>query len=569
MYVREDLFRILARVAETLGLGGVDFSLAPPRDSSHGDYASNIALVAAKARNENPMTLAERITQTLREEKPDGVAGITATPPGFVNITLAPEIFVANLSSVLEQGAGYGRGDALSGRRVMREYTDPNPFKEFHIGHLMSNAIGEALARLMDFGGAEVRRANYQGDIGLHVAKAIWKLRGRHFLDEELSPEDGIQRMNDAYIQGNQDFEYNTSAVRAQIHELNRTIYEQSNPEINKIYKKGRDLSLRYFEEIYRRLGTIFDEYFFESETGPRGKALVEEYLVKGVFEKSDSAVIFRGEEEGLHTRVFLTAGGLPTYEAKDIGLAFLKQERWPSEQSFSVTGNEIAEYFKVVRAALRHINPELAEKIVHIPHGMLRFKDAKMSSRKGNVVSATTFLDEVKTLALDKMRQAALVAQDRQEAVADDIAIAAVKYAILKQSIGRDIIFDPDSSLSFEGDSGPYVQYAHARACAVLAKAAATRLQPSVASPETPGKTERLLFHFPEVAASALADRAPHVVCTYLVRLAQTFNHYYAQTPILQGGDAASYRLALAAGVKTVLARGLALLGIAAPERM
>ncbi len=516
----------------------VKFSVEYPADLAHGDFASNVAMVAAKTAGENPKAVAEKIKEKILADKPEWLAKVEVAGPGFINFYLATSVFAAEIKKVLSEKENYGRGQKLAGQKVIVEYTDPNPFKEFHIGHLMPNVIGESLSRLLAFSGAEVKRACYQGDVGLHVARAVWGLL-------ELKPAQlSAATLGEAYAYGA------TKGDEAAIREINKKIYDKSDEAINKIYDEGRRVSLEYFETIYEKLGTKFDYYFFESAAGPFGKQVVEDNLGK-VFEKSDGAVVFKGaEEEGLHTRVFINSDGLPTYEAKELGLAKIKFDEFPYDQSIVVTGNEIQAYFKVLLKAMSLVFPDLAAKTKHVAHGMLRLPTGKMSSRTGDVITAEFLLAE---------------AMKAREDVTEPIAVAAIKYSILKQAPGRDIIFDLEKSLSFLGDSGPYLQYTAVRAQSILAKAPNLAVE-LVAEDAT--AVEKLLIRFPDLAAFAAQELAPNYIVTYLLELASAFNAYYAQNRII-GSENENYRLALTAAVAQVLKNGLGLLGIQTPDQM
>src|SRR3989344_1663328 len=344
---------------------GAEFSVFRPERPEFGDYSSNVAMVSKG----NPLEAAEEFKKKL--EKSDLFEKVEVAGPGFLNFFISPEVFIKNVEKITEEKDGYGRNEILSNQKVIVEYTDPNPFKEFHIGHLMSNAIGESLARVFEASGAEVRRANYQGDVGLHVAKAVWGA-----LKQNSSVDWGK-----AYVAGDRAYKEDESAKK-DISAINKKVYERGDAEINKLYDEGKKISLEYFEKIYKRLGTKFDFYFFESEGGIRGKEIVEDGLKKGVFEESDGAVVFKGERAGLHTRVFLSSEGLPTYEAKELGLAPMKYEKYPYDLSYIITGNEIIDYFRVLMEAMKEMFPDLAAKTRHVPHGMLRFASGKMSSR-------------------------------------------------------------------------------------------------------------------------------------------------------------------------------------------
>ena len=360
-------------------------SFEHPENPEHGDYSTNVALVLGKQLNQNPRKIADLIHSRLNIRDTGFVSEIKAEGLGFINFFLKQEYLIGELQEVIKKKEKYGQGDAQK-KKVMVEFTDPNPFKEFHIGHLYSNTVGESLSRLLEAQGAQVKRVNYQGDVGLHVAKAVWgmqrNLEEQHLSLKELAKKDLSVRMKflgQSYAKGNQAYE--TGNAKEDIESLNAKIFALDK-EIKELYQQGRKWSLEYFEQIYKRLGTKFDYYYFESEVGKVGEKLVEEGMKKGIFEKSQGAVIFPGEKYGLHSRVFITSQGLPTYEAKELGLAPTKYKDFKYDLSLIITGNEIIDYFKVLLAALKEINPELGRKTKHLSHGMVRLPEGKMSSR-------------------------------------------------------------------------------------------------------------------------------------------------------------------------------------------
>lgn len=502
-----------------------------------------------------PRELAERLASAL--ERPLWVGRVEVAGPGFLNFYVTRAQYIESiLTAALEEP--FSR---TTGHKVLVEYTQPNPFKPFHIGHLMSNTLGESLTRLFEHAGHEVRRANYQGDVGLHVAKALYGIHARG-----SDPSD-IHALGEAYVYGNEQYETDDAAKRA-IVELNKRVYARDDALMD-AYRAGREASLAHFEELYAVLGTKFDYYFFESETEGPGRMLVKEGLSQGVFEESDGAVVYRGEDEGLHTRVFLTREGLPTYEAKELGLAQLKAEKWDFDENVTTVAVEQDEYFKVVRAALTRLRPLLGPRYGHVPHGMMQLTSGKMSSRKGNVITGESLLADMRALALTKVAERS-IPEEEKSAIADMVAVAAIKYSVLKQKTGKNIVFDPERSLSFEGDSGPYLQYAHTRAASVLARAAEEGTAPGRGLP--PAHTtelERLLVRFDEVVLRAATEREPHYVTTYLTALASAWNSWYAAEKILDGTPAAPYKLAIAAAFQRTMSRGLWCLGIPIPERM
>lgn len=533
-----------------------DFSLEHPTELSHGDYATNAALAAAKTLGKIPREVAEMLVARLNIP---GVASIEVAGPGFINFRLERSFFVRAVEIALKEKWGWN--DAYVGKTVLVEYTDPNPFKEFHVGHLFTNTVGESIARLFMAAGADVKRVNYQGDVGMHVAKAVWGLQKLSADSTSLTPT----LLGKAYATGAAAYE---EGAKEDIQRINKALYERSDDELNALYDAGRQVSLDYFETIYKVLGTQFDHYFFESEAAPRGKELVLTH--PQIFPESEGARIFRGEEHGLHTRVFLNAEGLPTYEAKELALAKMKAEVYPYDHSVVSTSAEINEYFKVLKTAMGSVYPELAEKTEHIGHGTVRLAEGKMSSRTGNIISAVDFIDEMEAAVYTKATESEK-GQELSGHLATAIAVGAIKYAILKSNIFQDSIFNKEQALSLEGDSGPYLQYAHARICSVLDKASREGITPSCEQyPEDLADPEALLYRFPEVLRRALEERTPHHVAQYLTELVSSFNSWYAKETIVNAKDSYSpYKVAVSKAVAQTLKDGLWVLGIEAPERM
>jgi len=544
MKAKEEIKKIIQKA---IGKEAVDFLVQVPAESIHGDYSSNVALVLAKSLGKNPRQVADEIVAKIGNQK--FIDKIEVAGAGFINFYLSREYFIDQLKNI---DKNFGRNKNLKGQKIIIEFTDPNPFKEFHIGHLMSNSIGESISRIIDFQGAKIKRANYQGDVGMHVAKAIW--------GNLKNPNASWQ---ESYVLGAKNYEDNEEA-KIEITKLNKKIFERTDKGINKLYDQGKKESLNYFETIYKKLGTKFDCYFFESQMAPIGKKLVTENLGK-IFEAGENgAIIFKGENFGLHTRVFINSEGLPTYEAKELALAKIKHGKYNYDQSIVITGNEINDYFKVLLCAMTQIFPKLAENTKHIGHGMMRMPEGKMSSRTGKVVTFEFLLNEVKKLVAQKIAERELSEVEKKEII-ETVAIGALKYSILKQGIGSDIIYDFEKSISFEGDSGPYLQYAYARAQSILRKAKSEKIKVSLKkSPEQISQLEKLMNQFPEIVEKAGKELEPHGIVIYLTELAREFSNYYANNKIVDKSDEFSpYKLAIVEAFALIMKNGLWLLGI------
>ncbi len=597
-----------------------EVELEHPTAEEHGDYSSNVALRLAKELGKNPREVAEEIVNGLVGQKDSKLEKIEVAGPGFINFWLTKDFLAGQVSEVLKAGEKFGMSELGKGEKVVVEYTDPNPFKELHIGHLISNVTGESLTRLQEAIGATVWRADYFGDVGIHVAKSVWGLQQK-LVDGKLGLSELAQRpllervkfMGEAYVLGTKKYDEDEK-IKEEIGRLNTMLYVAAqkmwqrqgqkveinyDPEhklneaeidrIGELYETGRKWSLDYFETIYAKLGTNFDGYYPESRVGEVGYKYVLDNLGK-VFEESDGAVIFRGEKFGLHTRVFINKNKLPTYEAKELGLAPVKYQDFPYTKSIIVVATEIREYFKVLVEALKQVNPKLGNVTEPICTGMVRVPGGKMGSRFGNVVTVLGLIGQLKELVMPKLDNERLTDKEKDE-IAEKIAVAAIKYAFLKNGIGKDVVFDLEKSLSFEGDSGPYIQYTYARAKSVLRKAEGARSKKAEKTGDLAVEelaVLRYLYRFPEVVSAAAKQYAPNLVCSYLFELAKRYNNLYNNLPILSRtlrsssldklgtaglnnlpilGD--NTRLAITSATSIVLKNGLNLLGIEALERM
>ncbi len=542
------------------------FDVELTRDFAHGDYASNVALIVGKKTAVQPLGVAEKLLPFLGND-PDGyIDKVEIAGPGFLNFFVSDRYLESIIENCKLESENFGRNRTLSGQKVMVEYTDPNVMKPFHIGHLMSNSIGESLSRLYEGSGAEVSRANYFSDTGLAIAKAVW---GMKEMKQTMPPEsaDIVERtdfLGKAYAFGVKQAEESESTLN-EVKEINRQIYLALQGEPLELYRIGRRWSLEHFDLLYRKLGSNFDHLIPESEVAKSGLEMSWQALKDGIFAESEGAVVYPESKSGLHTRVFVTKEQLPTYEAKELALAKKKYELFPFDQSVSITGNEQNDYFKVVIKAIEEIIPNLKDKYKHISHGMLRLPTGKMSSRTGNVITGESLIAEVTQNATQK---------NADHEVAEKVAVGAIKYSILKQQPGKDIIFDFEKSLSLEGDSGPYLQYSYARATSVLAKAgerdANIRMHANYTN-DGEKKLMRLISRWPTILIQAQQHLAPQNICTYLIELAGEFNSFYASNVIInpEERETTELRLAITSALAQVLANGLWTLGIPVLDRM
>lgn len=586
--MKQQLQSLLEQILDGLSLQGLTIQVTSTTDPTHGDFATNIAFQAAKKLGKSPLEAAELIAQDLRTKNNELIEKIEVAKPGFINLTLKDSALINALVIEHKKLAS----SELAGKKIMIEFTDPNPFKEFHIGHLYSNIVGESISRLLEAVGAEVRRVCYQGDVGLHVAKALFGLRqlmanSKWQIEDlqKMSLNERAQILGQAYALGATTYEEDNSA-KEEIIAINKKVYEKDS-EIMTLYTKGKEWSLEYFEQIYKRLmdpkgQQAFTCYYFESEAATAGIDLVKKYK-DTVFEESQGAVIFPGEKYGLHSRVFINSLGLPTYEAKELGLAVTKYKDYPFDISIMITGNEIDEYFKVLLKALSMIEPEIAQKMKHISHGMVRLPEGKMSSRTGNVVTGEWLLNEAVSRATEKIKEAKTedgkLSESEKGDVSEMVGVGAVKWALLRSGIGKDVEFSFDESVSFEGNSGPYLQYTYVRTRSVLAKSEVDSrksensfdLRPSAYDLTSEERSLLvLLSQYSDIVLDAAEKYSPNTIATYLFEMAQLYNLFYQKHPILkEEGEVRAFRLKLTEKVGQTLQDGLNLLGIKTPDRM
>ncbi len=529
-------------------------------------------MAAAKSLKTNPRELAGKIiTEILRLNLDKNIEKVEEKN-GFINFYLSREFFSSSVKEILELGENFGKNDALKGKKIMIEYTDPNPFKPFHIGHLMTNAIGESVARIFEFSGAVVARANYQGDVGLHIAKAFYGMQKKGMPQDMSAPVQILaQYIGDSYVLGSTAYDEDPE-VKKEIDILNKKIYARDDKEVNEVYDWGFKVTMEAFEDLYKILGTKFDFYFLESQMAQIGLDIVQNNTGK-VFEDSDGAVVFKAEkyDPKLHTRVFITSAGLPTYETKELGLTVEKFKTDPDMYlSIVVTANEQADYMRVVAKAISLIHPEFEKRMQHITHGMMRLATGKMGSRKGNVVTGESLIRDSINIVNEKIKDRDFSEAERKT-VSEKVGVSALKYSILRSSIGSDIVYDFEKSISFDGDSGPYLQYSTIRAKSVLEKAENQNISHKREEfPNEVSNLEKILYRFPEIVAYSHQELEPHHIATYLTVLASDFNSFYAQTKIIDAEDKYSpYYLDLTTAFFVTMKNGLYILGITIPKRM
>ncbi len=533
----------------------VNVTVAP--ENTGADYATNVAMQLAKLVHKSPMVIAEMLKAELEGDE----LAVSVAAPGFLNFVVDGAALKAQIGQYAEGVQVAVQIDDYKDKMVVAEFSDPNPFKVLHVGHLYTSVVGDGISRLMELAGAKVVRANFGGDVGLHVAKTLYALSSRVTSSEEIDVLK-IEDIAKAYVEGTQAYEED-EAAQAEIKRLNKEIYrinaeDDHEGQLAQLYWRGRELSYQYFEDFYARIGVKFDKYYPESSVADRGLREVRAH-VGTTYEESDGAIVYKGEKIGLHTRVFINQEGVPTYEAKDVGLIFTKWDDWRFDESIVVTGNEQKDYMRVVLASVAEYAPQLVDRTSHLTHGLVKLPgNVKMSSRKGNFLKAVDVLDMVREML-------------GGEQANEQIVLAAIKYEFLKYKMGGDIVFDPQESVSTTGNSGVYILYSAVRAKKILAKSGTLEVQQSETEAEDNVFERRLskkIVQYEGMLREAVGEKAPYKVCTYLYELAQEFSRFYEHVQVA-GSQREAELMKIVQAYLNVMEHGLGLLGIEVPEAM
>ncbi|MBR3248512.1 arginine--tRNA ligase [Candidatus Saccharibacteria bacterium] len=537
----------LKKVIQNLYDLDFDPEITPSPANIAADYSTNAPLKLAKELHKPPIEIAEELSAQLEA---------FASAPGFLNFILPDEYLneqIAKLNNDFEKNIS---SDEYKGKTVICEFSDPNPFKVLHVGHLYTSVVGDAISRLYEYASAKVIRANFGGDVGLHVAKTMYIL-GRKDPDT-LTIEDIAQ----CYVEGTAAYEDDKKA-HEEITKLNKEIYKINAADIHgtkiaDLYWRGRELSYDYFKAFYASIGLKFDKFYPESTVAALGLKTVKEQLENGVYQMSDGAVIFDGEKFGLHTRVFINREGVPTYETKDVGLIFTKWQDYHFDKSIVITGSEQLEYMKVVLKSIEQYAPELVERTAHLTHGLVKLPgNVKMSSRKGNFLKAVDVLDMVKAEL-----------KEQYNSTDETVSLAATKYAFLKYKMGGNIIFDPKESVKMTGNSGPYLLYSAVRAKKILSKIKNNQGIKNYTYNNYEKLLSKKIIEYKSILSEAVTEMAPHKLANYLYELAQEFSRFYEHCPVA-GSPEESERKKLVQVYLDVITHGLKILNIGIPEEM
>lgn len=565
--------RIAALLAQALGSTAAEVAgwLETPKDVKLGDYALP-CFQLAKARKQSPVAIAAEVAAALAPGAAGaGLAAVRATGP-YVNFTLDRAAFVGStLRTILEQGDAYGSSTVGAGKTVVVDYSSPNIAKPFGIHHLRSTVIGAAIVRLHRALGYRVVGVNHLGDWGTQFGQLItaWRRQG----DEARLDREGIPYLLELYVQFNKDLAADPTlrdAARKAFAEL-----ERGDPEARRLWKRFRDVSEAEFKRVYELLGIRFDAFTGESFYEDKMAPVVAELEAKGLLQESRDARIVDLTADNLGVCVIQKADDATLYVTRDLAAAMYRQATYGFAKALYVVGNAQSLHFQQLVRLLQLLGRDFAQNVIHVPFGLMRFPDRKMSTRAGDILMLEDVLDQA-------VERAAAIVADKNPALAANAAIAravgvgAVIFNDLKNRRARDVVFDWNEVLAFEGETGPYLQYVHARIASVLRKATARTDAERAGADSTLLATDverelvRKAADYGAVLARAADACEPSFVADYLLELGAILNRFYIECRILgEAPELTEARLALVRAVQIVIKNGLSILGIEALEEM
>ena len=550
-----------------------------------------------KAARKSPEMVGEEIGKYLVENAGDVVAKYNVVK-GFLNLVISDAPWIALLNQVNADPQFGFQPVTDKSPLVMIEYSSPNTNKPLHLGHVRNNLLGSALARIVEANGNKVVKTNIVNDRGIHICKSMlaW-LKWGNGETPESSGKKGDHLIGDYYVAFDKHYREEVKQLMAQgmdedtakqeaplIKEAHEMLvkWEQNDPEVRALWKKMNEWVYAGFDETYKMMGVSFDKIYYESDTYLEGKEKVIEGLQKGLFyRREDGSVWADLTGEGLDEKLLLRSDGTSVYMTQDIGTAKLRFQDYPIDKMIYVVGNEQNYHFQVLSILLDKLGFKWGKDLVHFSYGMVELPNGKMKSREGTVVDADDLMEamiaDAYEASKERVKQTAM-SEDEAREVARKVGLGALKYFILKVDARKNMLFNPEESIDFNGNTGPFIQYTYARIASILRKAKEQRVvipaQLSTVNCQLSTKESELiqkLNQFPVAVRQAGTDYSPSGICNYCYELTKAFNQFYHDFTILgePNEDLKIFRLSLAKAVAKVIALGMGLLGIEMPERM
>jgi len=549
-------------VSKVLGVSAseIESIIEIPKDSGHGDYALPCFSFAKKFKK-SPIEIAKEIAHKLEASDFDRIEPLGPYVNFFIN---QKKQSIHVISNILDKKDSYGSNDIGKGKTFMIEFSQPNTHKAFHVGHIRGTCFGESLARIREFSGYKALRLNYSGDTGMHIAKWIWAYKKFHANERVKQDESWFAKI---YVEAVKKLEDNPKGEQ-EVEEINRALDARSDSKVLKLWRDTRAKSIAAWKPIYKDLDVRFDKHFFESEVEKEGKDIAQQLVKRGIATISDEATIMDLKDYNLGVWVLLRRDGTVLYSAKDLALAKMKYHDYHVDESLVVTSVEQNLHFQQLIKTLELMDFPNWKSYKHLGYESVRFPWGKMSSRTGDNVFYADFRNELVTEAKKEIKKREKISDLEADRRAIRIAVAAMKYSMLKQDIHKIQIFNKEEALRLEGDTGPYLLYTYARAKSIIRK---TKVSSKIET-EQVYDSERLLVNllarFPEVVENANNSMAPALVAHYAYDLAQQFNEFYHKCQVI-GSDNQKFRVALVSATAQVLHNALSLLGIPVLEQM
>jgi len=555
------------------------------------EFEGQVTLVTfpfTKVSRKSPEQTGNEIGEFLKNEVPE-ISAFNVIK-GFLNISLADSFWLNKFYTEIltDDFANF----KPNGKKVMVEYSSPNTNKPLHLGHVRNNLLGYSVAKILEAAGYEVIKANLVNDRGIHICKSMlaWRkygngetpessgLKGDHLVgkyyvlfDKEYKKQ--IDELKTAG-QTEEDAKKNAPIIKEAQQMLQQ--WEAGDTGVISLWKTMNSWVYAGFGETYKRLGVEFDKFYYESNTYLLGKDIVDEGLAKGVlFKKEDGSVWIDLTADGLDQKLLLRSDGTSVYMTQDLGTAQLKYDDFGMDESIYVVGNEQDYHFKVLFLILEKLGKSWAKGLYHLSYGMVDLPSGKMKSREGTVVDADDLISEMETTAKEQTEALGKVeafGEAEKTELYHTIGMGALKYFLLKVDPKKRLLFDPNESVDFQGHTGPFIQYTHARIRSVLSRARELSTTESTAA-LFPEERELILIlnQFPEIIETAAKGHNPAAVANYVYEVAKAFNKFYHERSILQADDELTkqFRLQLSSASAKVIKKGMGLLGIEVPERM
>ena len=562
---------------------------------TRSEFEGNLTLVVfpfLKISKKNPEQTAQEIGQYLADHC-EAVAGYNVVK-GFLNLVIAPAAWLALLNDI-NANEHYGERQANENSPlVMIEYSSPNTNKPLHLGHVRNNLLGWSLAQIMQANGNRVVKTNIVNDRGIHICKSMlaW-LKYGNGETPETSGKKGDHLIGDYYVAFDKHYreevkqlvesgmdEEQAKQEAPLIKEAHEMLvkWENNDPEVRALWQKMNNWVYAGFDETYKKMGVSFDKIYYESQTYLKGKAKVEEGLAKGLFERhADNSVWADLTNEGLDQKLLLRSDGTSVYMTQDIGTAEMRFQDYPIDKMIYVVGNEQNYHFQVLSILLDRLGFKWGKELVHFSYGMVELPNGKMKSREGTVVDA----DDLMALMVSDAKKTSEelgkfddMSEDERNEIARIVGMGALKYFILKVDARKNMLFNPEESIDFNGNTGPFIQYTYARIRSILRKAGEQGASEAPLTAVLSDKETELIQKMSEYGAAveqAGKDYSPSGIANYCYELTKVFNQFYHDYSILNEADEQKklVRLVIARNVAKVIRNGMALLGIEVPERM